>query len=52
MVQDHLNAIVLKGHIPMPMYLFEIRRAAAYYENHIAGEASVNHQRLADVCSV
>lgn len=52
MMRDHLNAIVLKGHIPMPMYLFKIRRAAAYYENHTAGEACVNHQRLADVCSV
>lgn len=52
MMRDHLNAIVLKGRIPVPMYLVEIRRAAAYYENHIAGEASVNHQRLADVCSV
>lgn len=52
MMRDHLNAIVLKGHIPMPMYLFEIRRAAAYHENHIAGEASVNHQRLVNVCSV
>lgn len=48
--RDHLKAIALKGHISMPVDPFEIGHAAAYYEEHIAGEASVNHQRLADLC--
>ena len=50
MKQDHLKAVATEGHVTMPVDPFEIGHAAAYCDEHIAGEVNVDPQRLADLC--
>jgi len=50
MKQDQLKAVATKGHVTMPVDPFEIGHAAAYFDEHIAGEVNVDPQRLADLC--
>ena len=49
MKKDHLKAVATKGHVTMPVDPFEIGHAAAYFDKHIAGEASVDPQHLSDL---
>ena len=44
------TATATKGHKTMPVDPFEIGHAAAYFDEHIAGEASVDPQHLSDLC--